>query len=450
MATRPASTFTSSSTDSSSSSAPIYNKHNSMGKLKCSSKSSLFNRSAAGIIAEKNFVPALPERSESKETLTQKRDSNPDLTRIENDLKRSMMSLNKLSSITTDRDSACVLDTSNEGDYDSLPMHKFGTHSPDSLLNNESEESEYELSCSGYKRLDDFGSRLISMNITRVCKLITQEDIKTLQLNDKEQNGLQLLLLPSCGVEVRRNCAYRINLLKQLVTESISRSNYPKLIISTWTSIASSLLKDFGNLFAFCSIFSSLKNEADKLDSLFEDSSVKLIKSLLLPIYDQILKNGEVGNDYCRDISLPYIQPLLDIFSGDSNCNVVTTLTIDQQLDEMWVWLSIGRRMSQSCKEYSAKAKTFYCSDSDSKHNIFENSEILYTLSELNQATQRQKIVQTTYKNAAMHNCEKGNCYRQNSDQCNNSHKQSKEDSQHFCQMPKNDLSYKTTIVTSL
>uniref|UniRef100_A0A0N4ZYQ9 SH2 domain-containing protein n=1 Tax=Parastrongyloides trichosuri TaxID=131310 RepID=A0A0N4ZYQ9_PARTI len=401
-----------SSTSSSSTSTSLSNgSHNLSGSINKNSKLSLQPRSisrismgktAASLIAEKkkDLVPSLPRRP-SEDNNIKENDSICELLKIEKELKQSIISLNNLSLTNNDRDSACVLDTSNEGDYDCLPIkNKCGSLSPDSGITNESDESEAETFSSTNDSISNtFCNRLISMNINSICRMITEEDVKLLKLHLDKENEIASLLLPF-GSIIRQECAERSSILTEVVLKTLDTSNNVKLILSVWTRVASSLIHDYGNLFSFASIYIGLQqfynNPNSKINS--DDSSLKLIKSLLTPLFEELKSTGEIHyNNNTGTTMVPYIQPLIQIFNNESlRCYESSYTTsfdksfLDKQLDYMWNWLTIGRRWSQNADIFVNKAKNFYKPENESKHNIFEISHLRSLLNCINKTNENK------------------------------------------------------------
>uniref|UniRef100_A0A0N5BTY5 SH2 domain-containing protein n=1 Tax=Strongyloides papillosus TaxID=174720 RepID=A0A0N5BTY5_STREA len=407
--TRPVSISSTSTTSSSTTNSfpkGLYNFTGSNKNYKFISQPKSISRlsmgkTAASIIAEKkrgDLVPSLPQRPSEETTIEDKlnNESISELTKLEKELKQSIMSLNNLVLINNDRDSACVLDTSNEGDYDCLPLtKKCGSLSPDSVINNDTDESESENSEQTYlSAMNVFCDRLISMNVNSICRMITEEDIKLLNLHSDEENEITKLLLPF-GSIIRQECSERSSTLSEVVLNTLYHFSNTKLILDMWTRVASSLLHDYGNLFSFASIYVSLKQfyEEHHYKNDSDDSSLKLIKSLLTPIFEDLKNTGEIS--YKNNIGttmIPYIQPFIKIYNNDSlkdyESSLVTSYDktpIDKQLDYMWTWLSIGRKWCQNANVFVNKAKLFYKPENEIKHNIFEMTQLRTLLSSIKQ-----------------------------------------------------------------
>uniref|UniRef100_A0A0K0E7C9 SH2 domain-containing protein n=1 Tax=Strongyloides stercoralis TaxID=6248 RepID=A0A0K0E7C9_STRER len=361
-------------------------------------------KTAASIIAEKrrDLLPSLPQRP-SEDTIIEDKINNEsisELLKLEKELKQSIMSLNNLVLNNNDRDSACVLDTSNEGDYDCLPLNnKCGSLSPDSVINNETDDSDPETSLI-LSPLTMFCDRLISMNVSSICRMITEEDIKLLNLHLDDKNEITNLLLPM-GSIIRQECNEKSLTLSEVVSSTLYDFSNTKLILEIWTRVASSLLHDYGNLFSFASIFVSLKqfykNGHCSINS--DDSSLKLIKSLLTPLFEDLNSTGEINyKNNSGTTMIPYIQPFIKIYNNESFKNYESSLltsydktSIDKELDYMWTWLSIGRRWCQNVNLFVNKAKLFYKPENEIKHNIFEISQLRMLLNNVKEDNKKNE-----------------------------------------------------------
>ncbi|CEF63354.1 SH2 domain-containing protein [Strongyloides ratti] len=405
------STSTSSSTNTTISNGSynlnISNKHPKFITQPRSISRISMGKTAASIIADKKreLLPSLPQRP-SEDTFNEEKVNNEsisELIKLEKELKQSIMSLNNLVMINNDRDSACVLDTSNEGDYDCLPItNKCGSLSPDSVINNETDDSESESSLqTSLSPMNIFCDRLISMNVNTICRMITEEDIKLLNLHLEDKNEIINLLLPY-GSIIRQECDEKSSILSEIVINTLYNSSNTKVVLEIWTRVASSLLHDYGNLFSFASIMISLKQFYDEhhytIDS--DDSSLKLIKSLLTPLFEDLKNRGEINyKNNTGTTMIPYIQPFIKIYNNDSFKNYESSLIvsnenitpIDKQLDYMWTWLSIGRKWCQNANLFVNKAKLFYKPENEIKHNIFEISQLRMLLNNIKQDKKNER-----------------------------------------------------------
>ncbi|KAL6724868.1 hypothetical protein Aduo_019715 [Ancylostoma duodenale] len=179
-------------------------------------------------------------------------------------------------------------------------------------------------------------------------------------LESKANNGLRLVLLPS-GALLRQELLERCSMLHYSCLLSIlsgARKDAP-LILKKWILTGVSLARH-GDAFACACIAGALNESAlHGLSWLWTslDSPAKGEYEALRNL-DGSLKNGEKLEHHHHTTVIPFLQPILEIMTGQES-NYLDRTSYASEIDSLWAWLDRARdwcmRADESCKAANAK-----------------------------------------------------------------------------------------------
>nr|CRZ22496.1 Bm8573 [Brugia malayi] len=231
--------------------------------------------------------------------------------------------------------------------------------------------------------LEKFRQLLLTKKPESCAQLITTEDYRLLRLGKnlrapikeaakfEQLNGLLLILLPH-GENVRNDLLERQRSLHYLCILSIlhqAQCTQRWAIYNAWVQIARALLYQFGNAFSILTLLDALCSDLVK-SVLSEEYTWTLQQELELVAY-RLHRCEPLPLSYPQ-INIPFMQPLLNIFSNnpfslDDTCNAMTWAT---EVDNLWKWLQEGRHWvkravqldannSNLCKEEISHGENF-------------------------------------------------------------------------------------------
>uniref|UniRef100_A0A914Y2X5 Ras-GEF domain-containing protein n=1 Tax=Panagrolaimus superbus TaxID=310955 RepID=A0A914Y2X5_9BILA len=169
-----------------------------------------------------------------------------------------------------------------------------------------------------------------SLTIEKLSFLITSEDIKVFNLtqsnnnnNNNDNNGaptnnLKKLFLSESRL-LREEVLDRNACLQLTVSMTIQKAHNPKDILKVWILTAAHLLHKIGNGFSFGALMTAIICEKSKRPRAFTelDASTMAHFKALSPIYEDFIA-GKMPPSIAGCF-LPFIQPLLQLFSTSSD-----------------------------------------------------------------------------------------------------------------------------------
>uniref|UniRef100_A0A0N5AT31 SH2 domain-containing protein n=1 Tax=Syphacia muris TaxID=451379 RepID=A0A0N5AT31_9BILA len=306
------------------------------------------------------------------------------------------------------RDSGFVTDTS---DYDHPTMQKPGPSGICDATNHYSSFRETDqIDFNKYVR--QLRNIMTSKGPSYCAELIMLEDCRLLQFLQNSQsqakskqnlNGLSLILLPQ-GAAIRERLIERARSLHFVCVLSILKvsDTFRGKILSYWIAIAQTLLKTYGNLFSFLTIVTSLCAKAIlqkySLLKLIDQSILDEFNTKLLPLAESLRKGNELPSEISDTITIPVIQPILDLLSSRPSSFFLDTANLSSQIESLWRWLELGRSWSVESDVYQKRAGQI-C-----RHQILDTDNIFmmdyyrkYLFCTNNLATLETNVLQPQY-----------------------------------------------------
>uniref|UniRef100_F1KWC0 Breast cancer anti-estrogen resistance protein 3 n=1 Tax=Ascaris suum TaxID=6253 RepID=F1KWC0_ASCSU len=282
------------------------------------------------------------------------------------------------------RDSGCVADSS---DYDQpRPSHCAdrptlidAVQYRSSLIDDENRPQTKEL-------FEKFKSLLLKHTPEQCAALITYEDRRLLRFkrapnsteDARQCNGIALLLLPQ-GFSMRADLIERSRSLQFLCVLSILNGNRIErcCMLSAWIHIAHALIKVFGNAFSYLTIMSALRSKTiSSIVTLWTDLEPAVSERFhleLAPSVQRLIECGTLPKE-CSEVTVPCVQPLLDLLSSSPSSTFLNTSSLSAQIESLWKWLEMGREWALNSDRFEEAASAIYTQPA-TDHDNFLSTE---------------------------------------------------------------------------